>query len=516
MPHALIVEDDANSAEMLAEIVAAEGFSTATAGTLLDARRQLAFRTPDIVLLDLTLPDGNGIELFDAVDRRDSEVVLITGQASVETSVQALRLGATDYLIKPVNVARLRAVLARAGAASDTRGQLSAQEDLVEAEGRFGRLWGRSAPMREVHRRIARVAPTAVTALITGESGTGKELVANTIHDLSRRAKGPFLAVNCGAISPQLIESELFGHEKGSFTGAVRQHRGFFERADGGTLFLDEVTEMPLELQVKLLRVLETGSFTPVGADQPVSTDVRIVAATNRAPLEAVAEGRLREDLYYRLAVFPIHLPPLRDRREDIPLIAAHFLQALNAREGSAKRFTERALQRLQAASWPGNVRELRNAVHRGFILADDSAIDAEDLPLDPLQPEPMRTSPAAAVAAQASPPVAASPTAPTAAPTTEAATATAPPTAPPIRSDEEPPAGNLVLPVGTSIAEAERRLILATLAHCGGHRERAAKMLGISAKTLYNRMKKYENEPAPGPEGDREPESAIRPPTSH
>ena len=212
MPHALIVEDDTDSAGMLAEIVAAEGFSTATAGSLLDARRQLAFRTPDIVLLDLTLPDGNGIELFDAVDRRDSEVVLITGQASVETSVQALRLGAADYLIKPLNVERLRAVLARAGAAGEMRGQLGAQQDLVETEGRFGRLWGRSAPMREVHRQIARVAPTAVTALITGESGTGKELVANTIHDLSRRAKGPFLAVNCGAISPQLIESELFGH----------------------------------------------------------------------------------------------------------------------------------------------------------------------------------------------------------------------------------------------------------------------------------------------------------------
>ena len=517
MPHALIVEDDADSAEMLAEIVAAEGFSTATAGSLLDARRQLAFRTPDIVLLDLTLPDGSGIELFDSVDRRDSEVVLITGQASIETSVQALRLGAADYLIKPVNVDRLRAVLARSSAAGDTRGQLRAQQDLVDTEGRFGRLWGRSVPMREVYRQIARVAPTAVTALITGESGTGKELVANTIHDLSRRAKGPFLAVNCGAISPQLIESELFGHEKGSFTGAVRQHRGFFERADGGTLFLDEVTEMPIDLQVKLLRVLETGSFTPVGADEPTSTDVRIIAATNRSPLEAVAEGRLREDLYYRLAVFPLQLPPLRDRREDVPLIAGHFLQALNAREGADKRFTERALQLLQAGRWPGNVRELRNAVHRGFILAEGKTIDAADLPLDPVQPglaPAERTQAVPDAELEASPPPEHRPH------SIEERTAIAPAVlaqgAPAQAPAAHSRAGELVLPVGISIAEAERRLILATLAHCEGHRERAAEMLGVSTKTLYNRMKKYETEHEGKTAAGLVPDGSLRPPPTH
>ncbi|RPH60884.1 MAG: sigma-54-dependent Fis family transcriptional regulator, partial [Burkholderiales bacterium] len=383
MPHALIVEDDANSAAMLAEVVTAEGYSTATAGSLRDARLQLSFRPPDVVLLDLTLPDGSGMDLFDTIDRQDCEIVLITGNASIETSIQALRLGAADYLLKPLNVERLRAVLARAVNAGETRVHLTAQQDRVASEGRFGRLWGRSDAMREIYRQIARVAPTAVTALITGESGTGKEVVAHTIHDLSKRAKAPFLAVNCGAISPQLIESELFGHEKGSFTGAVRQHRGFFERTDGGTLFLDEVTEMPVELQVKLLRVLETGSFTPVGADEPISTDVRIIAATNRAPLKAVAERRLREDLYYRLAVFPIHLPPLRGRREDIPLLAGHFLESLNTREGARKRFSERALRLLQSYGWPGNVRELRNAVHRGFILAEADTIEADNLPFE-------------------------------------------------------------------------------------------------------------------------------------
>jgi DNA-binding NtrC family response regulator len=487
VPHALIVEDDANSAAMLAEVVTAEGYSTATAGSLRDARRQLSFRPPDVVLLDLTLPDGSGMDLFDSIDREDCEIVLITGHASIETSIQALRLGASDYLLKPLNVDRLRAVLARAVGASETRGQLSAQQDLVASEGRFGRLWGRSEPMQEIYRQIARVAPTAVTALITGESGTGKEVVAHTIHDLSKRAKAPFLAVNCGAISPQLIESELFGHEKGSFTGAVRQHRGFFERADGGTLFLDEVTEMPIELQVKLLRVLETGSFTPVGADEPVSADVRIVAATNRAPLEAVADGRLREDLYYRLAVFPIHLPPLRDRRDDIPLLARHFLESLNAREGARKQLSGPAITLLQSYGWPGNVRELRNAVHRGFILAEGDTIEARNLPLA-AQPEeagraasPVAAVPAATAEARAS--------VPAASPTTSDIPAGAP------GAGDAVAATALEIAVGMSIADAERRLILATLAHCDGHRERAAEMLGISAKTLYNRLKTYERE---------------------
>jgi len=486
VPHALIVEDDANSAAMLAEVVTGEGYSTATAGSLRDARRQLSFRPPDVVLLDLTLPDGSGMDLFESIDRNDCEIVLITGHASLETSIQALRLGASDYLLKPLNVDRLRAVLARAVGAGEARGQLSAQQDLVASEGRFGRLWGRSAPMQEIYRQIARVAPTAVTALITGESGTGKEVVAHTIHDLSKRAKAPFLAVNCGAISPQLIESELFGHEKGSFTGAVRQHRGFFERADGGTLFLDEITEMPIELQVKLLRVLETGSFTPVGADEPVSADVRIIAATNRAPLEAVADGRLREDLYYRLAVFPIHLPPLRERRDDIPLLARHFLESLNAREGASKQLSAPAVRLLQSYGWPGNVRELRNAVHRGFILAEGDFIEPDNLPLEAPAEGIGSTAPPVAVVPTSS---AGEPVPAAASSTTSDALAGAP------AAGDASTAATLDIAVGMSIADAERRLIVATLAHCDGHRERAAEMLGISAKTLYNRLKAYERE---------------------
>jgi DNA-binding NtrC family response regulator len=501
LAHALIVEDDENSAEMLAELVAAEGFSTATAGSLHDASRQYAFRRPDVVLLDLSLPDGNGIELFDRVERDEAcEIVLITGHATLETSIQALRLGAADYLLKPVNVPRLRQILARASGSSEARGRLASERVHVDAEGRFGLLWGKSAAMREIYHQIARVAPTAVTAFITGESGTGKEVVAQTIHDLSKRAKSPFLAINCGSISPQLIESELFGHEKGSFTGALRQHRGFFERADGGTLFLDEITEMPMELQVKLLRVLETGAFVRVGSDTVINVDVRIVAATNRPPAEAVSSGRLREDLYYRLNVFPIDLPPLRDRLEDVPLLAEHFLAGLNEREDAHKCFSERALAALAEYRWPGNVRELRNAVHRGFILAEGDTIDVECLPIGAasIAPEPLASA-AAEVAPAARPETSLSPSPATGAaaarvpaPTPASATAPAPFAPHRIPGDDRM---SLDIAVGTSIAEAERMLILATVDHCAGHRERAAAMLGISAKTLYNRLKGYAEE---------------------
>lgn len=503
MAHALIVEDDENSAEMLAELVSAEGFSTATAGSLHDACRQYAFRQPDIVLLDLSLPDGNGIELFDRVERSDDcEIVLITGHATLETSIQALRLGAADYLLKPVNVPRLRQILGRASGSSEARGRLASERVHVDAEGRFGRLWGKSAAMREIYHQIARVAPTAVTALITGESGTGKEVVAQTIHDLSKRAKAPFLAINCGSISPQLIESELFGHEKGSFTGALRQHHGFFERADGGTLFLDEITEMPMELQVKLLRVLETGSFVRVGSDAVISVDVRIVAATNRPPAEAVSSGRLREDLYYRLNVFPIDLPPLRDRLEDVPLLAEHFLEGLNEREGTRKRLSEAALQALAFDRWPGNVRELRNAVHRGFILAEGDVIEVGNLPIGSasIAPEPQGLAPAhpssmgGAPAAQPAPPAAYF-TAPLPTPAAPRMPSSAPAASIATQGGRMP----LEISIGTSIAEAERILILATVEHCAGHRERAAAMLGISAKTLYNRLKGYSVEKPEG-----------------
>jgi two-component system, NtrC family, response regulator AtoC len=387
--HALIVDDDIHSSTVMSALVAGEQFTVAAAHTLRDARRQIALQQPDIVLLDLTLPDGSGLDLFD--DRAllaQSQVVLVTGHASVETSLQALRAGASECLVKPIEPAQLRAILSRVMRPSAVPADAAALEDEWAKSGRFGHLWGRSAPMRRVIHQIERVAGTTVSVLISGESGTGKELVARTLHDLSRRRKQPFLAVNCGAISPNLIESEVFGHEKGSFTGADRLHRGFFERAHGGTLFLDEITEMPPALQVKLLRVLESGSYTRVGGATQQVADVRVVAATNRDPERAVAEGRLREDLLYRLNVFPIVMPPLRERLDDVALLAGHFLADIGESEGQVRRLSPAAVARLQSWRWPGNVRELRNAMQRAYVMSDDDVIGDEWLPGD----APVRT----------------------------------------------------------------------------------------------------------------------------
>src|SRR4029450_3606062 len=360
MGHALIADDDADTAEMLAELAVSQGFTAATARTMREAKRQLVMNSPDVVFLDLVLPDGNGTELFDDKSMlNNTEVVLITGHASLETSLAAPPRGAADYLIKPATPSQVSGVLGRVMRPAELQAEITDLHEEFARSGRFGEMWGNSAPMQRVYEQVARVATTAVTVLVQGESGTGKELVAQTIHQLSRRRTRPFLAINCGAISPHLMESEIFGHEKGSFTGANRQHQGFFERANGGTLFLDEITEMPLDLQVKLLRVLETGTFNRVGSTDTQSADVRVVAATNRIPEKAVESGKLREDLLYRLNVFPIRLPPLRERREDVPLLADHFLQEICKTEGKTKHFSTEAYAAMNAYDWPGNVREL-------------------------------------------------------------------------------------------------------------------------------------------------------------
>jgi DNA-binding NtrC family response regulator len=452
--HALIVDDDVDSAQMMAALIAAEHFTVATAHNLRDARRRMALQQPDIVLLDLQLPDGSGTELFDDPQLvAHSEVVFITGHASLGTSLQALRLGAADYLTKPVNMGQLRGLLSRVMRPAALRNELPSLQAEWQKSGRFGHLWGRSASMQRIYEQIARVAGTAMSVLITGESGTGKEVVAQTMHDLSRRHKQPFLAVNCGAISQHLVESEVFGHEKGSFTGADRMHQGFFERAHGGTLFLDEITEMPLELQVKLLRVLETGTFMRVGSTVSQQADVRVIAATNRAPEQAVAAGKLREDLYYRLNVFPIALPPLREHTQDVPLLAEHFLATVCERESVRKRFTPTALDKLVAYRWPGNVRELRNVVQRAFVMAEGEQITHEWLPSDP-----------------------------------PAITSTAPTRVAPTNTGEPV----VTFKIGTSVAEMERQLILTTMDHCYQTKERAAALLEVSIKTLYNRLKEY------------------------
>ncbi len=449
-PLALIVDDDEDFRASVAALVAREGFDTRVAGSLAESRGVIAEAPPDVVLVDLQLPDGQGVELLEeSTLASDTEFVVVTGNASVESAVAAMRDGALDYLTKPFDRARLTSVLSNVARTRRLKHELQQLRGELRELGRFGRLVGRSKPMQEVYILISRVAPTSATVLIVGESGTGKELVAETIHALSRRADKPLFAVNCGAVSPNLIESELFGHEKGSFTGADRRRPGYFERAAGGTIFLDEITEMPAELQVKLLRVLESGKFLRVGGNESIETDVRILAASNRDPGEAVSKGSLREDLYYRLNVFPIALPPLREREDDHELLAQHFLDELNRSEEQAKTWSNDALEEIRGRAWPGNVRELRNAVHRAFILADRE-IDAKAIESIDL----LRESPAT-------------------------------------HDDGD----TLEVPVASEISAVEKRLILATLDHFDGDKKKAAKALGISLKTLYNRLSVYRAE---------------------
>jgi two-component system, NtrC family, response regulator HydG len=448
MPHAAIIDDDESFREAIGEVIRQHGFTVETASSLEEARHLFASRIPDLALVDLSLPDGDGSDLLRQLAEEPADVVVITGNATVASAVGALREGAADYLTKPVDMQRLEAILANVARRRELIEQVHDLRAELRGLGRFGGLVGSSPAMQTLYDLIARVSPTGATVLVHGESGTGKELVAQTIHQLSRRRKRSFIAVNSGAMSPQLIESELFGHERGSFTGADRQHRGYFERAAEGTLFLDEITEMPIELQVKLLRTLETGTVLRIGGEKEIPVDVRIVAAANRDPDEAVASGKFRADLLYRLSVFPIGIPPLRERDDDVTLLAETFLAQLNRDEGAAKRLTRSAIDRLRRHPWPGNVRELKNVVQRAFILADEE-IDAACLPsLREQDPTASSSSSAAGPA--------------------------------------------IVLRPGTAIAAAERRLILATLDSFEGNKERTAKSLGISLKTLYNRLNAY------------------------
>jgi DNA-binding NtrC family response regulator len=443
---ALIIDDDENFRTSLDLLVQREGFDTRTAGTVAEARECLAGGPPDVFLVDLTLPDGDGLAwLRSEPAASSSEVIVITGSTSVDSAVDALQGGALDYLTKPIDRARLRTALVNVARTRALKQEVGSLRGELRDLGRFGRMVGRSKPILEVYDLVARVAPTDATVLITGESGTGKELVAETLHRCSARKDAALLPVNCGAVSPNLIESELFGHERGSFTGADRQRKGCFERANGGTLFLDEITEMPIELQVKLLRVLETDTLVRVGGTEAVRVNVRVLAATNRDPAEAVKAGKLREDLYYRLNVFPIALPPLRERPGDIDLLAEHFLAELNRDGGTSKTWSRAALDRLRANSWTGNVRELRNVIQRAYILADDE-ISAEVLPLSEETPRPSTQN-----------------------------------------------GQVLQIRVGTSIDRAEQRLILATLELTGGDKKKAAEILNISLKTLYNRLNVYD-----------------------
>jgi DNA-binding NtrC family response regulator len=440
----LVVDDDQPFRESLAALLQAEGFSVSEADSLKSAREALGKAVFDAVLCDQELPDGNGAQVLKDHDGvAPPKLIVITGHATVQHAVAALQDGAMDYLTKPLDQAKLQSTLANLRRTRALEQEVSELRGELRSRGSFASIVGRSAAMQAIFDLIQRVSPTDASVLIQGESGTGKELVANAIHALSKRREGPMLPVNCGAIPESLIESELFGHERGSFTGANAQHKGFFERADGGTLFLDEITEMPAQLQVKLLRVLETGKISRVGSSASTATNVRVLAASNRDPKEAIRQGKLREDLYFRLAVFPIELPPLRERPGDVELLATHFLQQLNEANGTDKRWVAGELDSLAARDWQGNVRELRNAVQRAFILTDDQ-LRAQD-----------------AISSRS-------------------------------RSADVGASSGIQLEVGCSIADAERELIEATLEHVRGDKAEAAKILGISLKTLYTRLNLY------------------------
>ncbi|WP_186155543.1 sigma-54-dependent transcriptional regulator [Burkholderia gladioli] len=442
MPHILVVDDDEETRAALTALAAAQDVPCESAASLEEARSRIAARCPSLVLCDLMLPDGSGMSLLDELPRERCQIVVATGYASLDSAIRAIRLGASDYLVKPFNMERVQNLLSRVTRQEARADNLEALAEELRRSSRFGRMLGRSRAMLGVYDAIARVAGTPASVLLTGESGTGKELAAQTVHDLSPRHAQPFVAINCGALPANLIESEMFGHERGSFTGAERDHRGFFERAHGGTLFLDEITEMPIELQVRLLRVLETRQVLRLGGTREVEVDVRIVAATNRDPLASIEQGKLRADLYHRINVFPIALPPLREREDDVVLLAEAFLETLNQQSGRALRFSEAARQEMSQRGWRGNVRELRNLVQRAAIFCEGERIDTLPLPIMDELSEAARI-----------------------------------------------PGDSVSVPLDVPLDEMDRRLVTATLAHCAGVKAHAAEMLGISLKTLYSRL---------------------------
>jgi DNA-binding NtrC family response regulator len=452
----LIVEDEENARKGYEQLLQRWGYEVLSVGTAEDALAKFGSYQPDTLIADVELPGMNGLDLLSQLGSELSDVpaIIITGKGSEERAVAAIEAGAFWYIEKPLKGPVLRALLDRAlGKARDARQLVVLQRQLREA-GRLGDLVGASKPMQDVMRIVEMAAPSSASVLITGETGSGKEIVARTVHKLSPRAGGPFVAINCSAIPESLMESEIFGHERGAFTGAAERRIGCFELADGGTLLLDEIGEMPAPTQAKLLRVLEDRKVRRLGSKVETPVDVRVVAATNKDPESAVANAQLRQDLYFRLNVFHIHLPPLREHKEDIPLLAEYILRDINVKHGkNVKGVGAEVMDIFMSHTWPGNIRELRNVLERSAIMCEKDLVTRACLP---------REFGKSAVKGQ---------------------------------SD----LGAIKFPIGTTVDAMERELILQTLAATGNNKTRAAELLGISLKTLHNKLKEYGGERAEG-----------------
>jgi DNA-binding NtrC family response regulator len=447
----LIVEDDSAARMGLEQLVKSWGFIADAAADGEEALEKVTSFRPAIVITDLVMPRMDGLALLRALQQQGADVttLLLTAQGTVETAVEAMKEGAYDYLTKPIDLQRLKILLDKIVERLETMREVKSLRRQLRESGTFGSLIGNSPEMRKIYSVVEQAAPTGASVLITGESGTGKELIAQTIHHLSPRASFPFVGINCAAIPETLLESEIFGHEKGAFTGAADRRQGCFELADRGTLFLDEIGEMTPATQVKLLRVLQERKFRRLGGRVEQSVDVRVIAATNIDPQEAVKQSKLREDLFYRLNVFSFRLPPLRERKEDLALLTQSFINEFNQRnQKSIIGVDQQTMRMIEHYAWPGNVRELRNVIERATILSPGPFIEPKHLPPS-LAEEP---------APQHQPQVALAP--------------------------------------GITVEEAERRLILMTLEHTRDNKTRAAEILGISLKTLHNKLNKLRLRP--------------------
>lgn len=442
----LIVDDEISGREGLRELITSWGYECETADNGEDALNKIQQQEPSFVIADLLMPKMDGIELLKRIkaDYGDILVIILTAQGTIDSAVISIKEGAYDYLTKPLDIVRLKKLLENLTSKVRIQKEMELLQFKLKHLGSFGELIGQSKVMREIFHLIELAAPSSASVLISGSSGTGKELVAREIHKRSPRSDKPFIAINCAAIPETLLESEIFGHEKGAFTGAINRKEGCFEFANGGTLFLDEIVEMPAETQTKFLRVLEDGKFRRVGGKEELSVDVRVLAASNKNFEDAMKNGTLRQDVYYRLNVFNIVLPPLIERTEDIPFLATSFIDEFNKKNNkNVRSIDEEAMELLQTHTWPGNIRELKNVIERAVIICEKDIILGKDLPLNMQKKGHFKPK--------------------------------------------------ISFQLGVSMDDVEKELLKRTIEYSGGNKTKAADMLNISLKTLHNKINKYQ-----------------------